>query len=107
MHGSLQLAAGQLGGEGIKLVSIAADNGDMRAEPCEQPADRPADAAGTSRHQDDFLLQRIGCEHGRMDRKLGVGQAGFFGIIHRLAPASCHTELWPYIRLPIHPKQSA
>jgi hypothetical protein len=83
MGGGFEVSASQLSGEGVELVSIAPDNGDMRAEPCEQPAYCPPDAAAAARHHNNLAVERIDGEHGRMDRKLGVGEGGFWvGIIH-------------------------
>ena len=79
MRGCLQTAAGQLGHERIELAAVAPDHGDMRAQPREQPGDRPPDAAGAARDDDDLILQRTGREHGRVDRKLLIGQAELGG----------------------------
>ena len=75
MRGCLETAAGQLGHERIELAAVAPDHGDMRAQPREQPGDRPPDAAGAARYDDDLILQRIGREHGRVSRKLLIGEA--------------------------------
>ncbi len=72
---AFEAAARQLGDERIELASVAPDHGDMRAQPREQPGDRPPDAAGAARYDDDLILERIGCEDGRMNRKLLVSQA--------------------------------
>src|SRR5882724_3908707 len=50
------------------VALIASDGDDMGAEPREQPGDRPPDAAGAARHHHDPIFERIGREHGRMDR---------------------------------------
>ena len=63
------------GDERIELAAVAPDHGDMRAQPGKQPRDRPPDAAGAARHDDDLVLQRIGREHGRVGRKLLIGEA--------------------------------
>jgi hypothetical protein len=75
VRGCLETAARQLGDERIELGSVAPDHGDMRAQPREQPCDRPPDAAGTARYDDDLVLQRAGREHGRVGRKLFISQA--------------------------------
>jgi hypothetical protein len=64
-----------LGDERIELGSIAPDHGDMRAQPREQPGDGPPDAAGAAGYDDDLVLQRTGREHGRVSRKLLIGEA--------------------------------
>ena len=75
MRGCLEAAARQLGHERVELAAVAPDHGDMRAQPREQPGDRPPDAAGAAGHDDDLILQRIGREHGRVSRKLVISQA--------------------------------
>src|SRR5258708_39580705 len=77
MGGCLQIAASQMRDEGVELALVATDDGDMGAEPCEQPGDRASDAAGAAGDHYDQTFKRIGCEHRRLDRKLVVGQAGF------------------------------
>ena len=57
------------------LPPVAPDHGDMRAQPREQPGDRPPDAAGAARYDNDLILQRTGREHGRVNRKLLIGEA--------------------------------
>jgi len=44
MGGCLETAAGHLSDQHIEPGLIAADDGDMRAEACEQPGDRAPDA---------------------------------------------------------------
>ena len=75
MRGCLETAARQLGHERIELFAVASDHGDMRAQPREQPGDRPPDAAGAARDDDDLILQRTGREHGRVNRKFLIGGA--------------------------------
>ena len=75
MRGRLEAATRQLGDARIELASIAPDHGDMRAQPREQPGDRPPDAAGAARYDDDLILTCIGREHGRVGRKLVISQA--------------------------------
>src|SRR5258707_1384921 len=75
MGGCLEVAAGHFGDQRIEPGLIATDNGDMRADACEQPGDRAPDAAGAAGHDDHPVLQRIAGENRRMDRELRVGQA--------------------------------
>jgi hypothetical protein len=75
MRGCLETAVSQLGHERIELAAVAPDHGDMRAQPREQPGDRPSDAAGAARYDDDLVLACIGREHGRMDRKFLISEA--------------------------------
>ena len=75
MRGGLETTAGQIGHQRIELAAVAPDHGDMRAQPREQPGDRPADAAGAARDDEDLVLQRTAGEHGRMNREFRVGEA--------------------------------
>ena len=75
VRGGLQAAAGQLGHERVELALVAPDQCDMRAQPREQPADCPPDAAGPARYDDDLVLECVVCKDGRMNRELRVSQA--------------------------------
>src|ERR1700704_1123214 len=91
--------------EGVELALVAADNNALPAEPPKQPRDRAPDAAGAARHHHDALIERVGCEHRRMARKLVVGQAGLGGgasglitVHERPCPSSSspdHTTMRP------------
>ena len=75
MRRRLEPAVREFGHERIELAAIAADQCDMRAQSREQPGDRPPDAAGAARDDDDLIRQRTSCEHGRMNRKFFIGRA--------------------------------
>ena len=77
MRGSLEAVAHQIGHERIELAAVAPDQCDMRAQPREQPGDRPSDAAGAARDDDDLILQRTRREHGRVIGKFRIGKAWF------------------------------
>ena len=74
MRGCLEAAVCQLSHERVELASIAPDYRDMRAQPREQPGNRPPDAAGAARDDDDLIVQRAGREHSRVNRKFLIGE---------------------------------